>query len=137
MQLLGTIDGNGRITEHGRKVAQLPLHPRLAHMLVRAGPAGAPLAALLADRDPTPNAGADLKLRLNTLASGGGSDRDGLFAHIRREATRLAGLVRGGEPMSAAEMAALAYPDRIGVARAGPGGRFHLSGGRGAAIPEG
>ena len=55
---LGALDaaasgtGPARITLHGRRLAALPLHPRLAHMLAIAGPAAAPLAALLAERDP-------------------------------------------------------------------------------------
>jgi ATP-dependent helicase HrpB len=36
---LGALD-RGRITDHGRKLAGLPLHPRLAHMLALAGPDG-------------------------------------------------------------------------------------------------
>ncbi|MDP4033741.1 MAG: ATP-dependent helicase HrpB, partial [Pseudorhodobacter sp.] len=34
---LGALDAAGRITEHGRALAALPLHPRLGHMLTRAG----------------------------------------------------------------------------------------------------
>ena len=57
-----------RITAHGKALAALPLHPRLAHMLLRAGADAAPLAALLADRDPLPRAApVDLNLRLDAL----------------------------------------------------------------------
>ena len=38
---LGALD-HGRITPHGRSLAALPLHPRLAHMLLVAGAAAAP-----------------------------------------------------------------------------------------------
>ncbi len=60
---LGALDAAGRVTAHGREVAALPLHPRLAHMLLgaaamdgAAAPGGAlgvacALAALLGDRD--------------------------------------------------------------------------------------
>src|SRR5206468_9776085 len=34
LALLGAIDGNRRVTEHGRAIAALPLEPRLAHMLI-------------------------------------------------------------------------------------------------------
>jgi ATP-dependent helicase HrpB len=44
---LGAIDGDGRITEEGRKLRQLPLPPRIARMVVDAARAGA--AALAAD----------------------------------------------------------------------------------------
>lgn len=53
---LGAIDAAGRITPHGRRISRLGLHPRLAHMLVRAEalgslPLAADLAALLSERD--------------------------------------------------------------------------------------
>ena len=42
---LGAIDGDGRITEEGRKLRRLPLPPRLARMVVDAAAEGAALAA--------------------------------------------------------------------------------------------
>ncbi len=46
---LGAIDAEGRITEEGRKLRELPLPPRLARMVVDAGREGAgPLAAKIA-----------------------------------------------------------------------------------------
>ena len=52
LEALGALDHAGRITAHGRAMAAMPLHPRLAHMVARAGRGAAPLAALLAERDP-------------------------------------------------------------------------------------
>lgn len=52
LHMLGALDATHRITEHGKALAKLPLHPRLAHMLGTAGPDAALLAALLAGRDP-------------------------------------------------------------------------------------
>ncbi|MGB5559965.1 MAG: ATP-dependent helicase HrpB, partial [Paracoccaceae bacterium] len=57
---LGALDAQGRITDHGKVLAALPLHPRLGHMLALAGKPAAPLAALLADRDPLRGAPVDL-----------------------------------------------------------------------------
>ncbi|MEO0381300.1 MAG: ATP-dependent helicase HrpB, partial [Pseudomonadota bacterium] len=57
LHMLGALDHNQRITDHGRALARQPLHPRLAHMLVTAGKQAAPLAALLAERDPLRNRG--------------------------------------------------------------------------------
>jgi ATP-dependent helicase HrpB len=53
---LDALDEAGRVTAHGREMARLPLHPRLAHMLVAARklnsvPLAADLAALLSERD--------------------------------------------------------------------------------------
>ncbi|SIS67743.1 ATP-dependent helicase HrpB [Phaeovulum vinaykumarii] len=136
---------DGRITDHGRKLAELPLHPRLGHMLVRAGPGAATLAALLSERDPLRGAPADLMLRLAAIEDPERFARThpwpahrGTIARIRQDARRLARLVkpRGAAP-SPAGMAALAYPDRIGQRRPGEAPRFRLSGGKGAIAAEG
>lgn len=126
----------GRITDHGRAMAALPLHPRLAHMLLTAGAGAAPLAALLADRDPLTGAPADLTLRLKALAGEPqphAPRRETLDA-IRQESRRLGRLAPADTGLSPAEMAALAYPDRIGLRRPGEAPRYLLSGGKGAAF---
>ena len=51
----------------GLALAALPLHPRLGHMLVRAGKGAARMAALLAERDPLKGAPADLALRVQAV----------------------------------------------------------------------
>lgn len=136
---LGALDRAGRVTAHGRALAALPLHPRLGHMLVTAGPSAAMLAALLGDRDPCRGAGADIGIRLAALHGRGtppGTDPAAL-ARIRDEARRLARLVAATEdPPDSAGMAALAYPDRIGLRRPGGPARYVLSGGKGAVIDE-
>lgn len=118
----------GRITEHGKALARLPLHPRLGHMLTRAGKAAAPLAALLGDRDPLRGAGADLALRLDAMAS---HDRSPHLARIRAEAKRLAKSAPDTRLTDAGEQAAHAYPDRIALRRKGDDPRWLLSGGKG------
>jgi ATP-dependent helicase HrpB len=134
---------DGRITDHGRTLAALPLHPRLAHMLALSGPEAATLAALLAERDPLRGAPPDLSLRLRAIADPRRFEADHpwplnrpVIERIRDEARRLA---RGpkGPTRSPAEMAALAYPDRIGLRRKGDAPRWVLSGGKGAAMPAG
>ena len=136
LRLLGALDENGRITPHGSALATLPLHPRLGHMLTTVGPEAAPLAALLADRDPLLGASSDLMLRLDALK---GHDRGiqskrGALSRIKTEAKRLRQAVpnRPGNGLGPAEQAALAYPDRIGLRRKGEAPRFQLSGGKGA-----
>jgi len=145
LQMLGALDRDGRITEHGKALAALPLHPRLAHMLALSGPAAAPLAALLAERDPLSRAApADLSLRLEALAdlrrfceNRPYQANRAAIARIRDEAKRLARKARRDTPTrSPAEMAALAYPDRIAQRRKGDQPRFVLSGGKGAVLDE-
>ncbi|MGB3147995.1 MAG: ATP-dependent helicase HrpB, partial [Paracoccaceae bacterium] len=129
--------GGGRITDHGRLLASLPVHPRLGHMLALAGPGAAALAALLEERDPLQGGQADLGQRLRAIRDPKavpGADR-GVIERIRAEAQRLSRLVAAvDETFSPAEMAALAYPDRIGLHREGDAPRFVLSGGKGAAL---
>ncbi|WP_114966596.1 ATP-dependent helicase HrpB [Alkalilacustris brevis] len=141
---LGALDAAGRITAHGRAMAALPLHPRLAHMLLRAGAQAAPLAALLSERDPLRGAPVDLGLRLSALADpsrfaaehGMQADR-GTLDRIRQEVRRLRRMAPDA-PQDDAEspgaMAALAYPDRIGLRRKGEAPRWVLSGGKGAVM---
>ena len=142
----------GRITDHGRRLAALPLHPRLAHMLALAGPAAADLAALMAERDPLRGAPPDMGLRLQAI------ENTNIFEElhpytlshpgierIRAEAKRLARAVPSGAgpregalgALSPAQMAALAYPDRIGMRRKGDAPRWLLSGGKGAVMAPG
>jgi ATP-dependent helicase HrpB len=70
---LGAIDAESRPTPHGRRIAELPLPPRLAHMLVAAEPLGlldtaAEVAVLLQERGLGGN-DADLDLRLTRWRS--------------------------------------------------------------------
>jgi ATP-dependent helicase HrpB len=142
LQGLGALDAQDHITAHGRALAALPLHPRLGHMLAMAGPGAATLAALLAERDPLRGAGPDLGLRMQAIQRPGPEADRAVVERIRDEAKRLATAARdpaGGQPRtySLAEMAALAYPDRIGLRRKGEAPRWVLSGGKGAAMAPG
>ena len=143
LRMLGALDGSGRITGHGRALAALPLHPRLAHMLVVAGPKAAPLAALIAERDPLRGAPADVTLRLEALHDPGRFTRRGgeanraVVERIRAEAKRLERQAGDDAGLTPAAMAALAYPDRVGQRRRGHAPRYVLSGGKGAVIDEG
>ena len=152
LQGLGALDDKGHITAHGRALAGLPLHPRLGHMLAVAGPEATTLAALLAERDPLRGAGPDLALRMQAIQRPGPEADRGVVERIRAEAKRLEvaarGLAGGTSPLPGggkarasgfglAEMAALAYPDRIGLRRKGEAPRWVLSGGKGAAMAAG
>ncbi|RVV99201.1 ATP-dependent helicase HrpB [Mesobaculum littorinae] len=136
---LGALDETG-LTPHGRRLAGLPLHPRLAHMLQIAGGSAADLAALLSERDILKAAPADMTLRLAALTDKGRSGYDSLpapRARVQEEARRLSRAAPPGdaeEPLTPAQAAALAYPDRIALHRPGEAPRFLLSGGKGARI---
>jgi ATP-dependent helicase HrpB len=133
---LGALDAGGRVTGHGREMARLPLHPRLAHMVLKGGQGAARLAAVLSERDPLRGRGADLGLRLRALDDPKGLGADpGAIARIREEAKRLRRFEKG-DALGPAAQAALAYPDRVGLRRKGDAPRYLLSGGTGAALAE-
>ncbi|MFD1507877.1 ATP-dependent helicase HrpB [Lacimonas salitolerans] len=146
LAMLGALDDRGLITDHGRALAALPLHPRLGHMLTLAGPQAAPLAALLSERDPLPRAApVDLTLRIEAVTdprryaeTRPHAANRGVTERIRTEAKRLSKAAKSARQgsLGVAEMAALAYPDRIGQRRSGDAPRFVLSGGKGAVLDD-
>ncbi len=97
---LGAIDETLAITPHGRAMVRLPLHPRLAHMVVAAealgaGHAAAEIAALISERDGLPrDASVDVEARLLQLR---GSARD----RIRQTTTEITKLLRTVIPAKA------------------------------------
>ena len=156
---LDALNAQGRLTAIGREMARLPVHPRLAHMLLAARgldavELAAQLAALLSERDVLRRgSGAaahdpDIRSRLELLRgelAADGVNRN-LLERVRRAAQSLAAAARGlpgaaaaarkpAPPMElAGALLALAFPDRIGQRREGSDGRYLLANGRGAAF---
>ena len=129
---LDAIDGDGRPTAHGRRIAGMPMPPRLAHMLLRAGEMGqgriaAEVAVLLSERglggdDP------DLEARLRRWRS----ERGTKAVAARRLAERWAKLAGDGGVAEGVEVPiALAFPDRIARRRDAGGEHWASVGGRG------
>ncbi len=139
LRMLGALDTEGRITAHGTEIARLPLHPRLAHMVLRGGKDAPLLAALLNERDPMRNAGTSLARRLAAVKSPGKDPAAHLptLHRIKEEARRLAKFSNATGPASLGVLAAMAYPDRVGLRRSGDAPRYVLSGGKGVVLPEG
>lgn len=137
---LGAIDTQGRITGEGRRLARLPLPPRLARMVVDAAAEGAGtlaanIAAILSERGLGGD-DVDLAHRLAAFRR----DRSRRCEDARRMAGRWAELSspKGGNENGESELSigavlALAYPDRIAKSR-GAGGAFLLANGRGASV---
>jgi ATP-dependent helicase HrpB len=152
---LGTLDASGRLTPHGRQMAELPLHPRLAHMLLRSVPLdcarlACDLAALLSGRDvlrAPSGRQTDVRLRLDLLYGHRGNvtlepgDRRAI-ERIKRTADqweRLLPQVTGIRPNRKPPdldrvglLLATAYPDRIAQRQKGSEARYLLANGRGA-----
>lgn len=136
LRKLEALDSDGRITAEGRALARLPLHPRLAHMIHRAGEehdaeTAAELAVLLAERGLGGD-DADLAHRHERLRRERGPRADDARALARRWA-RLAGGGSAGLPPG--RHLARAYPDRL-AQQAGARARYRLANGRAANLDE-
>ena len=133
---LAAIDADGRPTPHGRAIAALPMPPRLAHMLLRAGPIGladpaAQVAVLLSERGLGGN-----DVDVETRARRWKTERGTKAIAARKLAERWARTVPStpaartiDQPV--AVCIALAFPDRIARRRDASGERWASVGGRG------
>ncbi len=147
---LEALDATGRITERGRRLAGLPVHPRLAHMIAKADEeGGARQAALLAA--VVEEAESDTQLRgecdvRRLFERVNGDDRllgEGWISkewmsRVRKLAEQWGRSFGKGDSRSldVGRMLSWAYPDRISRRREGPG-TFRMANGRGTvAGPE-
>ncbi|MCJ7829987.1 MAG: ATP-dependent helicase HrpB, partial [Desulfobacterales bacterium] len=155
---LGALDAGGRVTGQGRQMAGMPLHPRLAHMILAGraqglGGLACDLAAMLTERDfvhfQPGERDADLRLRVHLLQDRSpGTPPAGTAVSIDREALRRVVQVaavlkkRFGldsqtkQTEAVGRLLAWAYPDRIARRRSGSSGRFLMANGRGAYFSE-
>lgn len=154
---LDALDAHGNITPAGRAMAALPLHPRLAHMLIEAqrldcASLACDIAALLSERDVLvgeAKRSGDFSLRLDALRTyrrqgRAGVQTRGADANACQRADQAAAQFRrllridgdAGDMAMTGVLLALAYPDRVGIARAAGSNRYLLASGRGAQLPE-
>lgn len=132
---LGALDAVGALTTHGRRLAGLPLSPRLAHLVAEASDAGDALlggriAALLSEPGLGGD-GTDLRDRLERLARDGSQRAKDARALADRWA-KAAGGGKGGE-VDPGLLLAEAFPERIARAR-GKSGQVLMASGRGAFV---
>jgi ATP-dependent helicase HrpB len=144
--------GAWKITAHGQSMAQVPAHPRIAHLLLRGhelglGALACDVAALLGERDILRGAGADLHSRLTLLA---GAERaakgaQGGVQRARQLSKQYRGYLRGAackavtdpdHPRWLGALLALAYPDRVAQQRRPGGAEYRLANGRAALFAE-
>ncbi len=133
---LGALDGDGRLTEHGKAMRSLALPVRLSHMVMKADETGqalqaAEIAVLLTERGLGGN-DADLETRLLQFRRDRGPRADGARGLANRLAAQ-AGGKQSNENASVGELLLHAYPDRLAKSR-GRDGRFVMANGRGAEI---
>ena len=143
-----------QLTPHGVRLAQMPMHPRLAHMLlvgcdIQAREMGCLLAAILSERNPLGEQGVDIATTVAVLM---GESRcpdklQGWFKRVWKQARRFASMateIHKPETLTLSVdqeniisvLLARAYPDRIARLRAdGDGYTYQLSNGRSAVLP--
>ena len=158
LEQLGAVDIKGRLSEIGRKMVSLPVHPRLALMLLVGrdqghGVLACRIASLLQNRDPfREHNGArsvDVEDRLDMLrlfeqhgaamVTDRGADPS-LCRRILQEShqyQRLLGIGGGDVDLhQSGHLLALAYPDRIAMKKKGSSQHL-LASGRGVVLPLG
>lgn len=162
LTLLEGLDEQGRITPLGKRMSRLPVHPRLARMILAANAdadVACDIAALLTERDiikrtgqksPITTRSTDIDIRIQSLAAFRSKDKNTLVAlsadpgscarvdtvaqQLRRALSTPP--VRKGRHRSPGELLALAYPDRIAQLRPGTHDRYRLATGGGVRLPE-
>jgi ATP-dependent helicase HrpB len=150
---LHAVDAAGHATDHGRSMAQFGMHPRLAHMILRAakdglGSVACRVAAILGERDPLRSlrdvVGVDLQARLDALerprefpSADHGALRRAADQARRWEARLTERANSRQDPAALGRILALAFPERVGMRRGGPIPRYVLRNGTGLSLPEG
>ncbi|WP_226634475.1 ATP-dependent helicase HrpB [Brevundimonas poindexterae] len=132
---LGALYDRGDLTPHGQRMAELPMSPRLAHMVAVASDrgdalTGARIAAILGE----PGLGGtstDLRDRLEALER----DRSPRARDALKLADRWARLAGGGkgQDVDPGLLVVEAFPERVARARGKPG-EVRLASGRGASL---
>lgn len=127
LRMLTAVDERGVITSVGKRMAQLPCHPRIARMLLSAETAeqkalAADIAALLEEKDPmAAEPSADINLRIGELRRLRAAHRLGRWERIARIAQEYRTMVHAVEDNSVQStlltgaLLAMAYPERIAL----------------------
>lgn len=142
-----------KLTPHGQAMAQLPAHPRIAHLLLRGQALGladlaCDVAAMLGERDILRGAGADVHSRLAMLNGEQRAARgaQGAAQRIKQLARQYRGyllskpasqaVAEPDHPRWLGALLALAYPDRVAHQRRAGGAEYRLANGRAALFGE-
>lgn len=135
--MLDAIDSDGRLTEKGKRMSQLPCHPRIASMLTEAGAMkgiACDIAAILEEKDPlSDEQNADISTRIAILRQYRNRKMPAAWKRIDNISTQYRRLVNtphySGNPTSEeiGKLIALAYPERI--AMRDENGRYRLAAG--------
>ena len=145
LQMLGAVNDDGQLNDHGRRLAALPCHPRMAQMLVVAESSeqkalAADIAAVLEEKDPmAATDDCDMNLRIVALRDARRNRLLKRWGRIECIAAQYRRMVRANEDNSPVDvndvgrLIALAYPERI--ARVAALGRVRMASGEEATLP--
>lgn len=136
---------NGNLTDYGRKLLNLPAHPRIAALLLKAETQpqqalACCLASLLEEKDPYPEAGADIETKIEAYWQWKNmtpvSARISVLQRIDKLARHWKQLLNCKENFSLSDIAfcgrllASAYPERIAKQLEKGSSRYRLTNGR-------
>ena len=137
---LNALSEDGHITEHGKAMLKLALHPRTAHAVLQAeklfkqGYTACLTAAILEEKDPLNGSTCDLRERF-TVVLNSSKPLSKRIIFSAEKAAHAAGIrEREADPEFAGIILALAYPDRVACSRPGKEGEYSLSNGTGAKL---
>lgn len=151
LRRLGALQPDGQLTKHGQAMAELPSHPRIAHLLLRGHELGLTetacnIAALLGERDIQRGGGADLHSRLAIMSGEQRAQRGEQGGQRAKQLARqYRSFLRGQASQPVADsnhpqwvgcLLALAYPDRVAQQRRAGGAEYRLANGRAAMFTE-
>ncbi len=129
LRSLGAFDGSGRLTSKGEAMAKLPMHPRIANMVMESAfPDVAVLAAIIEEGARTRET--DIRKILDGVLEGASSGS----RRILQLSKRFSSHCRGTRHLSEGASLALAYPERIAKNRGN--GSFVMASGRGAVLDQ-
>jgi len=162
LQNLTALDRNGHVTPLGSAMARLPLHPRLARLLIRAQELGCPelgcdLVTLLSERDIVRRTGGSMQQAGRSLTlseryealqgwratgqTGADFDRNALQTceRVAQQLRRLIGTARVAaikEDLGTltGRLLLVSYPDRVARQRESASLQYQLANGRGARL---
>jgi ATP-dependent helicase HrpB len=137
LRSLGAVGEDGRLTPKGEKISRLPMHPRLANMIMEAGGSSDDeiayiLAAIV--EEGVRSREVDIRCVLDEVRQTPNRpySRRVLALAKRYSNSRIS---PSGKDLSEGALLALAYPDRIAANRGN--GHFLMTSGRGAFLEEG
>lgn len=128
LTMLGATDNKGAITPHGKRLAKLPCHPRIAQMLVKAEndkakALAADIAAILEEKDPiNSDNDADINTRIIMLREARRKKQCGRWARIAAIAEQYMRMTATHEDNTLPDrketgrLIASAYPERVAMA---------------------